>query len=372
MLTRVYIDNYKSLVNFEFKPGPIQLILGDNGSGKSSFFEAISRLRQFLVNGSATWYDFLPMTMTRWDHRPRQTFELTVERENRPYVYRVELEQSQDRDAAEVALETLLFDGKPLFTFTQGQVQRYRDDHTEGPNYSSNQQQSALFSVPSDGDNKSLAWFKDWMRSLYLAAVEPEILSYSIDEASEPDTGLTNFISWYRYLKRTMPGAVEEFHNALKAGVVGGFESLELERSGGREWRLSIGLESRTGRDGTAVSLFECSELSAGQRVLIKLYALAYCAMKPGSTLILDDPVVHVSLREIQPWLTTLLDRADDIKAQVLLISHHPELINYLARERGVFFDREGNGPVRVRPAHFDEDEPLSPAELVARGWTDG
>jgi len=117
---------------------------------------------------------------------------------------------------------------------------------------------------------------------------------------------------------------------------------------------------------------FAFDELSQGQCVLIKLYALALCAMQPGTTLILDDPVIHTALKEIQPWLNTLLDRADDIDAQVLLISHHPELINDLAREKGVTFSREHNGPVRIKRGGFDEDTGLKPSELIARDWVDG
>jgi AAA15 family ATPase/GTPase len=33
MLKRLYIDNFRSFVNFEYKPGSKQLLLGANGSG---------------------------------------------------------------------------------------------------------------------------------------------------------------------------------------------------------------------------------------------------------------------------------------------------------------------------------------------------
>ena len=372
MLTKVYIDNFKSLVNFEFKPGPLQLILGDNGAGKSSFFDAMWRLREFLIKGVSASLVFRGSTLTRWDDRPKQVFELTVERDGRDYVYRVEIEQFRDSRSAKVALETLHFEGKPLFSFIQGEVQRYRDDHSEGPKFSSEWYRSALSSVPPQDDSEKLTWFKQWMNSLCLAAVEPQMEIESIDEVSEPDLVLNRFASWYRHLISVDPTAVWELNDVLKTGVIEGFEALVLRKEGERAQRLSIELKAGSVGDGSGTIRYDDWELSDGQRVLIKLYALAFCAMKPDRTLILDDPVVHVSLREIQPWLLTLLDRADDIKAQVLLISHHPELINYLARENGVFFDREGNGPVRVRPAQFDEDEPLPPAELVARGWTDG
>lgn len=51
------------------------------------------------------------------------------------------------------------------------------------------------------------------------------------------------------------------------------------------------------------------------------------------------------------------------------LISHHPELINYLASSQGVHFFRDNLGPVRTQPFETTEDDGLLPAEIVARGW---
>ncbi|MCC6366696.1 MAG: AAA family ATPase [Bryobacterales bacterium] len=51
MLTRIYLDNFRCFVNFEYRPARKQLILGDNGSGKSSLMDAILALRQFVARG---------------------------------------------------------------------------------------------------------------------------------------------------------------------------------------------------------------------------------------------------------------------------------------------------------------------------------
>jgi hypothetical protein len=51
------------------------------------------------------------------------------------------------------------------------------------------------------------------------------------------------------------------------------------------------------------------------------------------------------------------------------LISHHPELINYLASSQGVRLFRDNLGPVRSKPFETAEDDGLLPAEIVARGW---
>ena len=41
MLTRIYIDNYRAFVNFEHTFESTQLLMGGNGSGKSSFLDAL-------------------------------------------------------------------------------------------------------------------------------------------------------------------------------------------------------------------------------------------------------------------------------------------------------------------------------------------
>jgi hypothetical protein len=68
-----------------------------------------------------------------------------------------------------------------------------------------------------------------------------------------------------------------------------------------------------------------------------------------------------------------IADKAEDEPCQVLMISHHPELINYLAASKGYWFERLNGRAVRVHPIKSDNLEEttlgLSVSELVARGW---
>ena len=52
MLTRVYIDNFRNFQNFEYNPQKKQLLLGANGSGKSSLLEVLRRLKSFVKGDS--------------------------------------------------------------------------------------------------------------------------------------------------------------------------------------------------------------------------------------------------------------------------------------------------------------------------------
>lgn len=86
-----------------------------------------------------------------------------------------------------------------------------------------------------------------------------------------------------------------------------------------------------------------------------------------NACLFLDEPENYIAIPEIQPWLMELRDRIEDRGGQVILISHHPEIINYLAPELGILFERTGSGPVRVRS--YEAGQLLSPSEQIARGW---
>ncbi len=81
MIKRLYIDNYKSLVNFELPLQELTLLVGLNGAGKTSILNVMYALRQ-LLSGVAKITDtdiFPAQTLTRWQSRPLQVFELDAE-----------------------------------------------------------------------------------------------------------------------------------------------------------------------------------------------------------------------------------------------------------------------------------------------------
>ena len=103
--------------------------------------------------------------------------------------------------------------------------------------------------------------------------------------------------------------------------------------------------------------------------MLIALYTLIYATRSGKYTLCIDEPENFLALPEIQPWLTTLYDFCSAGEVQALLISHHPELIDYLASSAGYWFEYQSNAPVRVKRIADNGEKGLSLSELVARGW---
>jgi ATPase subunit of ABC transporter with duplicated ATPase domains len=116
---------------------------------------------------------------------------------------------------------------------------------------------------------------------------------------------------------------------------------------------------------------YSLSELSDGQRHLLALYMILHFLVATKHTVFIDEPDNFVSLREIQPWLLAAEKAVEDHNGQLILISHHPEILNQWASKHGLHFFREDNGHVRIEKFKADPHGNLQPAELIARGWED-
>ncbi len=110
--------------------------------------------------------------------------------------------------------------------------------------------------------------------------------------------------------------------------------------------------------------------LSDGQKALLVLYVLLHGVGRHLPVLCLDEPDNFVSIREIQPFLTELDDLSDETGLQVLLISHSPEVIDYVGASGAILLERPDGGHTRVRSIEVKGALRLS--ELMARGWLPG
>src|SRR5207253_2632487 len=129
----LYIDNYKCLVNFDYRARPVQLLLGRNGTGKTCVREVLAALRNFVTTSGGTRYSFLEPSRTRWQTQPLQTFELAIAGNGGRYVYELQVEHTSDPWAAHVRSETLGYNGNILISFREGDVQLFRDDLSKTP-----------------------------------------------------------------------------------------------------------------------------------------------------------------------------------------------------------------------------------------------
>ncbi|MEH2297832.1 MAG: ATP-binding protein [Nostoc sp.] len=367
MLKRIYIDNFRGLVNFEMNFDSINLFLGGNGTGKSSVFEALRRIQLF-ISGVAKVEGIFPFfDCTRWQTLPIQRFEIEIDGNDGNYKYELAIEHN--RENSHVQYECLWFDDQPLLKFKMGEVQIFDDNYSAGPKYPFEFSQSILPLLQPRNDNTKLTWFKNRIERFIIVQIIPNLMANgSEQEERRLSYKMENFVSWYRYISLDQ-GKVAELINVLK-DVLDGFVSFQFEQFS--EKYRTLKLKFSTNADRTKTFDYYLGELSDGQKVMIALYTVLYCTQSEDYTLCIDEPENFLALPEIQPWLVQLYDLCSEQKIQALLISHHPELINYLlASPIGYWFERQSNAPVRVKKISNEvaENTGLPVSELIARGW---
>jgi predicted ATPase len=366
MLERVYIDNFRSFVNFELSLSQQQLILGLNGSGKSSLLDVLIAIKKLVTGESHPDLLFPETTRTRWQSLTRQTFVLDVNLGS-SYQFKLELDSWGKPARTRVKREVVLCDARPVFEFADGEVHLFNDRFEHKVTYPFDPFRSALATIQVRPENTKLMQFKSWIENLHCLQLNPHLMTERTEhEDPRPACDMSNFASWYRHMTQERQDSASQLQSHLRQ-IMPGFESLDL-RSAGANLRV---LQARfniaplaSSPNGFTVGFHE---LSDGQRVLICLYALLSFALQGNACLFLDEPENYVAIPEIQPWLMEVRDRIEDLGGQVIFISHHPEIVNYLAPEFGLVFERQGPGPVRVRT--YKADNGLSPSEQFARGW---
>ena len=372
MIRKLFVDNYRCLVNFDLPLGELSLLLGPSGVGKTSVLDVVFALRR-LLSGAARVTDpdaFPARTLTRWQSRDRQVFEIQVMIESETFVYHLEVDHERATKRAHVHVERLLLEGRPLFECVDGDVQLYRDNHSKGPRYSVDWSESPLARVASRHDNTRLTSFLDFMRRVLICSpYPPRFKAISTGEAPLPARDAHNFADWYRHGLQEHPGLVAEYTRTLREVIGAGFAELKLEKVGHEARALMVAI-AEPGNSPRYDLQFD--EISDGQRALVLLYGLIHMASDQGYTLFLDEPENYVALREIQPWLTCLEDACGGTLAQAVIGSHHPELIDYLGRDNGVLLQREASGVITthsLKNASNGADDGLELSELFARGW---
>ena len=143
-------------------------------------------------------------------------------------------------------------------------------------------------------------------------------------------------------------------------GVLDGLQNFKLEKSSdtARTLKFEFAYEGadKVNNPDTTYAL-TTGQLSEGQRCLVALFSILHASVNSDCSVFIDEPNNFVALEEIQPWLVELHEKAYDSGCQLSLISHHPQMANYLAANHGVVFSRDSGGPTRKRAFEWNQDE---------------
>ena len=362
MITRIFVDNFRTLINFDWKPGRLALLLGENGSGKSSVMDVLAGLRGLIAEQEEVRRRFPSTTRARWESRLEQRIEVDIRIKTQDYTYKLVIEHhAEDPAKVRVKKEVLLLGNQRLMEFTEGELQLFRDGGSAGPLVTGDWTRSGLGGIAAGKDNKHLTSFKEWIREdLWFFRPDPRAMSSRTDEDSAgPMPNLNNFASWLpRWVAEDFSGAMHATQALQQA--LDGFHALQTSKSAPR-------LEATFLLEDGAKYAVDFADLSDGQKQLCALYFLRHATLQPGRFVFFDEPDNYVALREIQPWLSEVVELAlAENGPQVWFASHHPEILNQLAPAHGTRFFRN-RGPTRKEP--FKGVEGLTPGETIARGW---
>ena len=378
MIKRIYVDNYKCLVNFELALEELSLLLGPSGVGKTAVLDVVFALRR-LLSGDARLTDadvFPTRTLTRWQSRNLQVFELQVLLGAETFTYRLEVEHQRGTRLARIGRERLDVDGTTLFECVQSEVQLYRDDPDngviEGPTFAADWRESALAHVVPVHHNQRLTRFLDYVRNILVCDIQPRWLkTEAAAESPLLDRDAGNFADWFRHMLPENLELISDLNNELTKVIRTGFSRIRLKKVSDEVRALTV---DQVGGNSDVKYDLRFDEMSDGQRALVVLYGLIHLTRGQGYTLLIDEPENYVALREIQPWLMSLEDVCGDTLPQAVITSHHPEMIDYLGPQSGQLLQRGASDVITVRPAQEaldgTADKPgLKLSEVIARGW---
>ncbi len=372
MITELYIDNFRCLVNFEISLARNQLWLGANGTGKSSVLDVMRSLRNMMTGGDVG--DNFPTDgLTKWQSKCEQVFRVTAQLGTDRYDYQLVVEHGRKDLPCRIRSEQLTWNSRVFYRFDGHEAHLYRINRRnnaveEGVQFSADWNRSVIPTIAERDDNKPLTRFREYVaRWLIVQPIPTAMKPVAEKESRFLHANAQNFADWYRHVHQEMSEIGFTTREDLRR-VLDGFQVLNLKESG--DVRKLIAMFRANEKD------FDVSfdRLSDGQRQLITLYVILNALKTSLSVVFIDEPDNFISAREIQPWLSELRQacteagpNSDAPDRQAIIISHHPETVNVMTDGTELWFHRPQGSHTVVKP--YPVHEGLTPSETLARGW---
>lgn len=370
MITRLYANNFRCLVNFKAEFDSFAVLCGPNGAGKSSVFDALRLLRNLgtgdAMLGATGELDVPALEFTDWLDSTVEEFELGLSVDGHAFDYVLHIEQTAEFEKPRIIKEQADCNGQLLFKRDLEGVEFEKADGAK-VFFPLDWRQAALAVIQPRGVNlANLALLQDEIAKLLILRPNPRGMEReSKAEARHPDLSITNLTSWYRSLAQEQEWT-DALRDALK-NIWPDFRSFKLVDAGMNTKALQLRFESGAGKP----TLLFFDRLSDGERALVGLY-MVRTALETGAarTVMLDEPDNFVGLPELQPWVLSMRELLDD-KHQLVLISHHPEILSNSGEANGRYLWRDNHtSPTRIGPLKVPEG--MDAGEAIARGWARG
>ncbi|MGX9367333.1 AAA family ATPase [Desulfoplanes sp. PS50] len=222
MITRLYIHNFRTLLNFEVQLKDFNLLIGRNGSGKTSILEVLGRLRRFIVDGAGVDDLYPEKDISTLASKMSGRFEIDVHTGGMDFRYEIEIAHDLEKKKSRIEKEVLLEDGNIIFENIMGEATLYNDSYGKGPSFPIDWSRSGLNVVMPRDDNTKLIAFKEYMGNVCVSRLNPMVMrAESRGEAQTPAENMEHFSDWYRYLLQAEPGKTALISQKLAPALPG-------------------------------------------------------------------------------------------------------------------------------------------------------
>jgi predicted ATPase len=337
MIERVYVHNFRCLENFsiDFVDRPSALIVGKNGSGKSSFQQALS-LFQSICRVSDRVRDLISVSdFTQQRKTIPMRFEVELKLDDRQFRYAIAFEMPEGFHEARVAEEKLSVNERVIFSRQQSRL-----SIGDGPGFGIDGHTVALPVISEHLGENSIQRIKLFFVSMILIAPVPTRMSgFSEEESFALQHDAANFSSWLNALLSRHPAAYSALDTYLKS-VIPDFESFENVPRGEKGKQLLVKFAQKEFARALAIDF---KQLSDGEKCFFLSALIVASHQFNGPVFCMwDEPDNHLSLSETRHFITQLRKMANQ-KSQFIAMSHHPETIRSFSDESTLVFSRRSH-----------------------------
>jgi len=356
MLKRLYIHNYKCLVNFEFKMDEdyphSALLIGKNGAGKSSIAEVLEILRRIGWGHS----NLLPLhgelgqevqPLVSLEHfafgntgQP-MCFELDVELGGRLCKYKLGIELTPLKNTAlRIAHEELFVDGNFRFSREQTKV-NFSQNQTTPYTYDWNSVYLPGFSERDPKYEKTVNAFKFWLKQMLILAPIPRTMRAQLRSKSlYLQNDAANITDWRAGLFERNPDAYVDVKNRYLKSVFPDFDGFRNEPDEFGAQYLTVLFKNNNDDTKTMIRF---DHLSDGEKcVFLAAFVMMASTMGDSVFCFWDEPDNYLALSEVELLIATLKSNFSK-RGQIFVTTHNPETLAGYAEDNTYIIYRENH-----------------------------
>lgn len=339
MLKKIYVHNFRSLQNFELDLTHIKsaLLLGKNGSGKTSVFDAIEIFQQIAQGVTQIKNLVKKQDFAFGDNTKPMKFELDVELDSKQFIYTIEIEMPEGFREPKIKHEQLKFDGRIIFEREGG-----RTLLNSAAEFTLDWHHFGLPLISVRDANEPIAQFREWLSSIVILSPCPKhFATTSKGENSYLDREGQHLLDWITELLAENPNLYSEISEFLTHRL-NDFSLFKFNPIGADEKELKVEFKN----EGKKRIELNFSQLSDGERVFM-LAAGLVARMNNGRPILClwDEPDNFISLVELSHFILACRKAAEtsDESVQLIMASHNATVINEFSKHNTFIMSRNSH-----------------------------